>query len=464
MVSVDPLAKRPSSDGRRRRPSAFWVLPLFGMVAPNAADGEAVDQAAGRLSAVLRAEVSCDRGNTALVGIFPFDEALLPLSAQNAFRLYENFLGAVIEGAPSCVRFIDGRGAFVTLDYLGQSGSLRESGQQQRAQIQESLASADYMLDGTVLESAGQFEAVFRLTALANGLAVGRVTFPVPERFQTAACGDGALPIETALRRIAVALLERTGQLELLNATGARYSQSEIITDAGRFFEEQLLAELSRASENAITGTGLRIRRDQAVDAVPVPGSYTLFMRYWPCEGDRAVRLSVTLRSAEGRDITETRSISLAALPSGLSLRPRTTPSVTGELIVAPLLATVGTEISLLAGPPVHCNPFFFNIAPSGRFTPIPLDFFRQLDLGGGRVRYEISPQWNFGLVVQEDNEAGINHLGYLCQPEQVSGMADLQRLLVELLERRASEPEGLIELPGLSPAYFRLSGFEIYF
>jgi hypothetical protein len=173
--------------------------------------------------------------------------------------------------------------------------------------------------------------------------------------------------------------------------------------------------------------------------------------------------LSITLRSADGRDVTEVRSISLSTLPNGLTLRPRAVPAITGDLTVSPLLATIGTELSLLAAPPAFCNPFFFNIAPSGRLTPIPLDFFRVLDLGGGRVRYEISPQWNFGLVVQEDDEVGMNHLGYVCQPEQVRDMSDLQRLLVELLDRRDGDAEGMIELPGLSPAYYRLGGFEIY-
>jgi hypothetical protein len=56
-----------------------------------------------------------------------------------------------------------------------------------------------------------------------------------------------------------------------------------------------------------------------------------------------------------------------------------------------------------------------------------------------------------------------MNHLGYVCQPEQIRDMSDLQRLLVELLDRRDGDAEGMIELPGLSPAYYRLGGFEIY-
>jgi len=460
MTSGSVTERRDHLTARER--SGAFAAAAFVLCAAASADAQTFEAAAARLSALLTNQVTCSSGEQALVGIFPFDEALLPLSAQNAFRLYEGFLGEVIEGAPPCVRFIDGRGAFVTLNYLGQTGTLRETGQQQRAQIQESLASATYMLDGTVLESGGEFEAVFRLTVLATGVAIGRVSFPIPERFRAAACGDGALPIDTAMRRIAEALLQRTGPVGLLTVTGGRYAQTDIITDAGAYLEESALAELSRASENVLTGAALRVRRNLAADADAYPGSYTLFLRYWPCDGDGAARLSITLRSSDGRDVTEARSISLSMLPNGLGLRPRTGPAITGDLTISPLLATVGTEVSLLAAPPAFCNPFFFNIAPSGKLTPIPLDFFRVLDLGGGRVRYEISPQWDFGLVVQEDDEVGLNHLGYVCQPEQVRDMSDLQRLLVELLDRRNGAPEGTIDLPGISPAYYRLGGFEI--
>jgi hypothetical protein len=440
-----------------------WVLMCGGVIFSSAADAESVDHAAKRLSAVLDAEVACESGDTALIGIFPFDEALIPLSAPNAFGLYEAFLTAVIDIAPACIRFIDGRGAFVTLGYLNQSGTLRESGQQQRSQIQESIASADYVLDGTVLESAGAFEAVFRLTAMSTGVAVGRVSFPVPERYRATSCGDGALPMETAMPRIAEALLQRTGPISQIMATGGRYAQSDEVTDAGRFLEDGLLAEISRASENVLTGAALRIHRDQVGERVVESGSYTLFLRYWPCDGDDAAQLRATLRSADGRDVTETRSIGLTTFPAGMSIRPKVAPTISGQLTVSPLLATIGTEISVLAAPPAHCNPFFFNVAPSGRLTPIPMDFFRRLDLGGGKVRYEISSQWDFGLIVQEDDEEGLNHLGYICQPEQVLQMSDLQLLLTDLLERRHDMSEGTIERPQYSSAYFQLSGFEIH-
>jgi hypothetical protein len=425
---------------------------------------KSMDEAVEGLVQALSAEVNCAAGGDTLVGIFPFDEASLPLAPQNAFRLYEAFLGSLIDRAPSCVKFIDGRGAFVTLNYLGNSGVLRESGQQQRDQIQSSLASVDYTLDGTILESDRNLSAVFRLTTIASGIALSRESFSVPAAYSSAACGDGALPEEVALNRIATALLNRAGSVQQIVATGGKYAPTEMVTDAGRYFEERLIAQLSRSAENVLTGSALRVQRGAADDrpATLTMGMHKLLVYYWPCEGDQTARLSVTLRSYDGRDVTELTNINLSAMPSGMNLRHASNSSSTGELTVSPALASVGSEISLLAGPPAYCNPFFFSIAPSNKITPIPIGFFRQLDLGSGRIRYEISPQWNYGLVVQEEDEAGVNQLGYLCQPVALNGMAGLQGIMRSLLEMRLKQSEGLLQLPGMEPAYYQLVGFEI--
>ena len=441
------------------------ALAATAFLAPAAATASTMEAATARLGQSIAAQADCAAGGTALVGIFPFDEARLPLAPANAFALYESFLGTLIDDAPDCVRFIDGRGAFVTLEYLGRGDLLRESGQQQRARIQQSLGRADFTLDGSVVETGAGLMAIFRLTDMASGQALSRTEFPVPTRFRGDGCGVGALPEGAALRAIAGALIARVPDLAQVLASGGRHGPSDSLTDAGRFLEDQLLAELTRAAENALTGRAIGVSRQEA-PLPPRPGEHALHLHYWPCEsegeGHGAARLSVTLRSAEGRDVTEQRAINLAGLPAGLALHPPRPALPRGELLVTPALAGVGDEIALLAGPPSGCAPFFFNLAPSGRLTPIPLQFFRQLDLGAGLVRYEISPQWDFGLVVQEDDEPGLNRLGYLCQPARLEGEAALRGLLRDLRERVEEESQGLIEAEGAEPVYFQTQGFEI--
>lgn len=437
------------------------ALAALTLVSPAPAKAGDMPAATARLGQTIAARADCAAGGAALIGIFPFDEARLPLAPANAFALYETFLGALIDGAPDCVRFIDGRGAFVTLDYLGRGEMLRESGQQQRARIQQSLGRADFTLDGSVVETGEGLMAIFRLTDMQSGQALGRAEFPVPDRFRGDGCGVGALPEGAALRAIAGALLDRVPDLAQVQASGGRHGPSDSLTDAGRFLEDQLIAELTRAAENLLTNRALGVTRFEA-PLPPGPGEHALHLQYWPCEGDGAARLSVTLRSAEGRDVTEQRAISVAGLPAGLALHPPRPALPRGDLLVTPALVGVGDEIALLVGPPPGCAPFFFNLAPSGRLTPIPLQFFRQLDLGAGLVRYEISPQWDFGLVVQEDDEPGLNRLGYLCQPARLEGEAALRGLLRGLRERVEDEAQGLIEADGAEPVYFQTQGFEI--
>ena len=436
--------------------SALALTIALGMPIP--AQARDMAGATERLADTIAARAECRAGAELMIGIFPFDEARLPLAPGGAFALYEAFLGDLVAGAPDCVRFIDGRGAFVTLEYLGRGEMLRESGQQQRARIRDTLASADFTLDGTVVETAEGPLAVFRFTDMASGQALGRAEFAVPQRYRGDGCGVGALPVDAAVRGIASDLLDRTSGLIAIKAGGGRHGPTDTVTDAGRYLEGQVLAELAQAAENIFSDRAVRIQRSDA-PAAPTMGQHALHLHYWPCDGDGAARLSVTLRDAEGRDVSEQRDISLASLPAGLPLRPAT-PS--GELVVTPAVATIGDDIALLAAPPAGCAPFFFNLAPSGRVTPIPLQFFRQLDLGGGLVRYEISPQWDFGLVVEEEDEPGLNRLGYLCQPMQLSGDAALRGLLRALRDGLAGAAEGLLEAEGAEPVYFQTQGFEI--
>ncbi|MGX1495505.1 putative caspase-like protein [Labrenzia sp. MBR-25] len=84
-------------------------------------------------------------------------------------------------------------------------------------------------------------------------------------------------------------------------------------------------------------------------------------------------------------------------------------------LAVYPGSVSVGEEVSVLADVPQQCAPDFFNITPSSRVTPIPTKFFKTVDLGGGKIRYEISPGSRYGLIVQEQDEKGANRIGFFC-------------------------------------------------
>ncbi|MCC5966864.1 MAG: DUF4384 domain-containing protein [Natronohydrobacter sp.] len=285
------------------------------------------------------------------MGTFPFDEARLPLPQQNAFSLYERFLGHLIVKAPDCVDYVDGRGALLSLEYLTRTGGLHEASQEYRSQISENLSDVSFTLNGGIIEGPDGLEAVFGVTDFRSSRAVSRVRFAIPEIYRERACGAGALPVTTALKRLATRFADRLSDLQRIVVLGGYLAETDAQTSFGRYLEHELTDALSRSVESPITDRTLGILhiRDQghtrlrsisgrgitltprefevaAVDtlAVPVnePGSYRMSFRYWLCEGDRTARLSVTLQGQQGRSFTEFTNISLNNLPAGLDLRP----------------------------------------------------------------------------------------------------------------------------------------------
>jgi hypothetical protein len=318
-----------------------------------AAQGSAIDQAARELSASLSGVIDCQAGEEIRVGIFPFDEDRLPVHPDNAFALYERVLGGLIDAAPPCLRYIDGRGAFVTLDYLSRAGTLRETGQDHRAQIQETLTGVAYTIDGTILDQPTGLTALFRVTDLDSGVAVARAELAVPETYRETACGAGALPVTVASDRLARQLSERASDMAHLTVTGGYFGEGDAQTSFARYLEREIEAALTRATENVITGRTLQVARlGEAVPALALrtrgvaltprefeeaatttiavpangPGSYRMSLRYWVCEGDGAARLAVNLRGHDGRRIAEMLNISLAGLPQDVEIRPPQVP------------------------------------------------------------------------------------------------------------------------------------------
>ncbi len=113
-------------------------------------------------------------------------------------------------------------------------------------------------------------------------------------------------------------------------------------------------------------------------------------------------------------------------------------------LAVYPPYVTVGEEVSVVADVPKSCKPFFLNIGPGGKLTPIPLQFFKQVELGNSQFRYEISPGSRYGLVVQEQDEKGKNNFGYFCEPEGNFEKPQIQAALRQIItEIRNGHIEG---------------------
>ncbi len=358
-------------------------VALVVMACAGGAVAEPLSRSAQALNEDLAIRIACRPGETRQVGIYPFDRARLPIPPDNAFALYEAFLGELLRSAPPCVTYIDGRGAYVTLEYLTQSGRLHASGQDHLSQIRDRLADVDYVMDGAIIDQADGLVAVFRLTDFREGTALARAQFLVPERFQATRCGAGAMPIAQAVEGAVRDLLDQTGPLEQLTVVGGYFGQSDVQTSFSRYLETAIVGEISRQAARVITGhrvrvtylreteaTGLRHLRGLTISgsdfdaealriAPEAPGAdptqpradgHRLVFRYWVCEGDQAARLMISLTGPQGQEVQAITAIRLDDLPGGLALRPETPPPPP-----APPARGVNLQISSNRGP----NPVF---------------------------------------------------------------------------------------------------------
>ncbi|NNE21841.1 MAG: hypothetical protein HKN11_04460 [Rhizobiales bacterium] len=138
-------------------------------------------------------------------------------------------------------------------------------------------------------------------------------------------------------------------------------------------------------------------------------------------------------------------------------------PQTKTLLAVYPGKATTGQEVSLLADVPHSCSPSFINLAPSNKVTPIPLKFFKVIDLGNGQTRHEISPGSRYGLVVQEQDERGLHRIGFFCAPtDAVEADAKIKLLRAINARLKNGELSGTTAGDGQDAAAYHFSEYVV--
>ena len=161
---------------------------------------------------------------------------------------------------------------------------------------------------------------------------------------------------------------------------------------------------------------------------------------------------STSKTSAPKQDVAQTKSKKPTQVVQTIPAKPIAPRSL---LTVYPPRVTVGEEVSVVADVPKGCKPFFLNIAPSNKLTPIPLKFFKSVDIQNGQLRYEISPGSRYGLVVQENDEKGRNQLGYFCETNVTFDKSKIKATLRQILtEIKSGREEGSIDMLGTSISF----------
>lgn len=130
-------------------------------------------------------------------------------------------------------------------------------------------------------------------------------------------------------------------------------------------------------------------------------------------------------------------------------------------LTVYPPRVDVGQEVSVVADVQPGCTPAFVNVAPSGRVTPVPLSYFKTIAMAGGQTRYEISPGSRYGLVVQEQDEKGVNQFGFFCAP-QGDEDKETKKILLRALVQNLSDGKEEGRLAEPMQTYFQFRRYVI--
>lgn len=292
------------------------------------------------------------------------------------------------------------------------------------------------------------------------------------------------MPVDANLR--SVSAIKREGlSLDLIMEALTPVPISLIFLDACRNnpFAEQLLAEAKASGRSANVSRGLAVvqaQGDQLVAFATLPDTVAsdgtqgnspfarALARHIPAQG---IEVSVMMKRVTADVMEETdgtqrpQQLSQMQREFYFNGKPGAAARVAEPdpiLSVYPLRVSVDDEVAMIADLPATCTPFFFAVAPSRRFTPIPREFFRTIGLASGQTRYEISPGSRYGLKVLPEDEKGTNHIGYLCEPPVGTEETVLKAMLRDVVARaQAGEEEGTLSMPGVE-AKFQVRPFEI--
>lgn len=284
------------------------------------------------------------------------------------------------------------------------------------------------------------------------------------------------MPVDARLNSAAAIAREGIALDQIMDAL-TPVPVSLIFLDACRNnpFAEQLMAEARAEGRTANVTRGLAVvqaQGDQLVAFATLPDTVAsdgaqgnspfarALARHIPTPG---IEVSVMMKRVTRDVMSETggdqRPQQLSQMQREFYFTGKATPAPRNQvdpiLSVYPGRVSVDDEVAMIADLPPGCTPFFFALAPSGRFTPIPRRFFKTVALASGQTRYEISPGSRYGLKVLPEDEKGTNHIGYLCEPPVGTSEEVLKALLRAAVDAaRAGEEDGSVTAAGVETGF----------
>ncbi|MEP1332305.1 MAG: DUF4384 domain-containing protein [Lentilitoribacter sp.] len=295
---------------------------------------------------------SCEPNNPVTIGIWPFDEANIPIGSANAKRLYSTLLSSLLKQRTECLTFFDGNGVQANIDWLQRTDAFRNQGTKPLDVIEQNLQNVDFHFSGRLFEQNQKVQATFKAVERQSGATLV-TTKPIvlSDDYVAEQCGDGAISPEAAARSIGQKVNLRASSIKQLIVDNGYFQDTNAQTAFSRYMtvltanaiNEALWDPIKRESIDirfpGLTGSsslyksrGLSVearafdsraqvdRSNEASSSNNDNTAFSMSLRYWLCGDAAKTRISVNNRA--GENIEWLGSISLASIPNEMEIKP----------------------------------------------------------------------------------------------------------------------------------------------
>jgi hypothetical protein len=443
------------------------VFVVVAIILPSSfVNADTVDEAALRMSLSLAQSKECTSASSTLsVVAMPAIDTSQSLTDEQMDLIRSEYLIAIGSELPSCARLTDAVAAFGTIEFMTEVDSSGRITQAQQDLIESKLQNAHSVLLLKIEKLDERYQATAQLTSISEGQTISVTRYDVPERQTRTECGVNAAAEQRGLASLADDMLGVLNPIKGLHLKNGLYQDTDETSGYGSYIAQQFLVALTSARKKRVFKSEFPIKLHREGSVVD-EGEYELTLRYWVCDDSKSANLTVTAEAPDGNSGVFTQSLSLELLPSGISYAPKipsqqdqisesddnelTSELSWGLMSVLPKRVSPGELLLISAEPPADCNPFFFDLAPGGRLTPLPLNIFDITEIRAGFIRYDNNEQSKYGITIQPEDERGAHRMGFVCQPQAMTN-EDIRSVFKDLRSDLVNREAGEIEKSNLS-------------
>ena len=422
---------------------------------------DTVEEAALRMSLSLAQSQECTSASSTLsVVAMPAIDTSQSLTDGQMDLIRSEYLIELGSELPSCARLTDAVAAFGTIEFMTEVDSSGRITQAQQDLIESKLQNAHSVLVLKIEKLDERYQATAQLTSISEGQTINATGYNVSERHTRTVCGVNAAAEQLGLAKLADDMLSVLNPIKGLHVENGLYQDTDETSGYGSYIAQQFLAALTDARKKRVFESEFPIRLHREGSVVD-EGEYKLTLRYWVCDNSKSANLTVTAEAPDGNTGVFTQSLSLQLLPSGVNYIPHnlsqleqlseagdnepTPEPFWGLMSVLPKRVSTGDILLISAEPPADCNPFFFDLAPGGRLTPLPLSIFDITEIRAGFIRYDNNEQSTYGIIIQPEDERGTQRMGFVCQPQAMTN-EDIRSVFTDLRSELVNRGVGEVE------------------